>query len=498
MKITLISPYPDITAFGMRTLSAVLKEKGHQTQLIFLPDPYGDDIVENVSRYQTKTLDKVAELCERSDLIGISLMTNFFDGAVQITRHLQKKNHAPIIWGGIHPTIKPEESIEYADFVCVGDGEEALVALVDSIENNRDYSAIPGIWCKKGGNVFRNALGLLNKNLDSYPLPDYSMVDHHMMVNDDVIPMTTTLLKSALESGTVAMYLKKIGYQTMTGRGCPHKCTYCINDTLKTLYSGQSYIRWRSTEHVMKELLWVTKNMPYIGFVWISDDAFFARSTRDIEEFCREYKAKINLPFSCLASPLTMSQDKMDLLIDAGLIYIQMGIQSGSSRIQELFNRKMQSNERILKAAHIINRYKGKMFPPSYDFILDVPYENTQDKVESLKLISQLPKPFKLQPFSLVLYPGTKLYQMAKKDGFIVDEKRDIYTKTYTMSKLNYLNVLILLSKTGKFPSQLLRIMLTAPVLKVLNSKLFEPLIKIFYLSLKGGYRFVKGLGART
>ena len=97
-----------------------------------------------------------------------------------------------------------------------------------------------------------------------------------------------------------------------------------------------------------------------------------------------------------------------------------------------------------------------------------------------------------------MLYPGTKLYQMAKQDGFIGNEKTDIYTKTYTMSKLNYLNVLILLSKTGKFPSRLLRLLLATPVVNVLSSRLFEPLIKLFYLSLRGGYRFVKGVGARV
>ena len=80
--------------------------------------------------------------------------------------------------------------------------------------------------------------------------------------------------------------------------------------------------------------------MPYIGFIWISDDAFFAHPSAAIMEFCREYKEKIGLPFSCLASPLTVTKEKMAALVDAGLIYVQMGIQSGSPRIQELFQPK--------------------------------------------------------------------------------------------------------------------------------------------------------------
>lgn len=495
MKISLISPYPDITSFGVRILSSVLKEHGCQTQLIFLPDPYGDEIIHGVSRYKESIMEEVAELCRDSQLIGISVMTNFFDGAVQVTKSLQSKLSAPVIWGGVHPTIRPEESIRIADIICVGDGEETLLELADSLAKGRDYSTIKNLWCRTNNNISRNPVRLLQRELDSYPHPDYSLDDHHLMLNDTVQPMSSSLLESALKCGSVSSYLHKIGYQTMTGRGCPHKCTYCINDSIKKIYSGQSYLRWRSTAHVMDELVGVKKQMPFVNFIWISDDAFFARPTEVIKEFCEEYKRKIGLPFSCLASPLTVSAEKMRLLTDAGLVYMQMGIQSGSPRIQELFNRKSQSNAVILKAATIINSFRDKMYPPSYDFILDVPYETTDDKIDSLKLIAQLPKPFKLQPFSLVLYPGTQLHKMAVDDGFISNEHRDIYAKTYTMNKLNYLNILILLSKTGRMPGGVLKILLSTPVVKILNSSIAEPFLKYFYLGLKRGYHTLNALG---
>ena len=89
MKIPLISPYPDITAFGIRTISSFLKKHGHNTRLIFLPDPHGDDLIYGVERYEKYILDELIALCRWSDLIGISLMTNFFDGAVQITRKIK-------------------------------------------------------------------------------------------------------------------------------------------------------------------------------------------------------------------------------------------------------------------------------------------------------------------------------------------------------------------------------------------------------------------------
>src|SRR3989338_6656596 len=104
MKITLISPYPDITNFGIRTISSFLKRNG-------------DKIVFNTQRYDDNVLDEVVSLCKGSNLIGITLMTNFFDGAVQITKKIKGSIDVPIIWGGVHPTIRQEESLKYADMV---------------------------------------------------------------------------------------------------------------------------------------------------------------------------------------------------------------------------------------------------------------------------------------------------------------------------------------------------------------------------------------------
>lgn len=492
MKITLISPYPDITSFGLRTISAYLKQNGHQTRMIFIPDPLGDNLLYGVRRYEDRVLDEVVSLCKGSGLIGITLMTNFFDGAVQVTERIKQELKTPVIWGGVHPTIRPEESLEHADLVCVGDGEDALLELVVKMAARQDYSSTANIWMTADGRIIKNSVRPLKSNLDEYPLPDYSLEDQHVLFDGRVRPLTEELTRQFLERGTVSHYLRKTGYQTMTGRGCPHKCTYCINDAIKTIYGSDANLRWRSTDHVMKELLWVKKHMPYVGFIWISDDAFFARTVKALEEFCREYKEKIGLPFSCLASPLTVTEEKMAMLVDAGLIYVQMGIQTGSVKVQELFNRKNMSNEKVMQAVRIINRHKKKMFPPSYDFILDVPYETEQDVIESLKLIAQFPKPFQLQPFALVLYPGTKLHEMAMRDGMVRDERKEVYAKSYTMREPNYLNLLMTLAKGGKFPSAALKFLVSSPLVEILNSRAMRPFFKWLYRFLEVTYKLLK------
>lgn len=506
MDITLISPYPDITVFGLRTISAYLKDNGHNCRLVFLPEPNSGDAVIGEDRYTHGVMDELVSLCSGADLVGVTLMTNFFDGAVQITKKLKKSLSVPVIWGGVHPTIRPEESLRFADMVCIGEGEETMVELAGKMERGVDYSDTANLWLRpngvsngrSNGSIVKNPVRSLKTNLDDYPMPDYSFDDHNILFDGHIRPLTYELTRTFLESCTVSAYsnLQKIGYQTMTGRGCPNKCTYCINDTIKNLYGNKGYLRWRSTDHVINELLWVKTHMPFVGYVSMSDDAFCARGLRSMEEFCGKYKEKIALPFTCLASPLTITEQKMELLVDAGLVYIQMDVQSGSARVQALFNRQEVTNEKSMAAMRIINRYKDKMYPPGYDFILDVPYETDQDKIESLKFVANIPKPYRLKPFSLVLYPETRLYNQAIGDGLILDEKREIYAKTNTTHKLNYLNLLMDMAQEGTLSGPLLKFLISPPVVAALNSRALRPAIKTIYLGLQMAYRTAKGLNS--
>ncbi|MBI4666708.1 MAG: B12-binding domain-containing radical SAM protein [Nitrospinae bacterium] len=494
MKVTLISPYPDITAFGLRTLSAHLRAAGFKTRLLFLPDPFGDDFVDDPeNRYPASVMNQLVALCEGSQLIGVTLMTNFFDGASQITRSIKGGlGSVPVIWGGVHPTIRPDECMEIADMVCVGDGEDALLELTKKMAAGQDYSGTPNLWVKRGGEVIKNPLSPLPRDLDIYPAPDYSMEDHFVLVDGDIKPLDHDIMERFLKKGTVSGMLGKTGYQTMTSRGCPYACTYCINDTVNEMYGGKGKLRWRSVGHVMEELSWARQNMPYVDFIWISDDEFFARKLEDIREFCVQYKEKIGVPFSCLVSPLTVSEDKMGLLVDAGLVYVQMGVESGSARMQELYRRKNMNNTRMIKAMRIINSFKDKMAPPSYDFLLDAPEETDADRIESLRLIADIPKPFRLQPFRLILYPGTQLHKEAMDQGLIKDERAEIYRKTYTMREPTYLNLLITLAKGGKMPGPLLKALVSKPVAGTLNSQIMRPFIKWLYILLRGGYHLAK------
>ena len=505
MRVVLISPYPDITAFGVRAISSYLRAHGVATRLIFLPDPLGDALTDQPERYPVPVMDALARLCADADLVGVSLMTNYADNAVQITRSLrQRAVAAPILWGGVHPTIRPEECLETADLVCVGDGEEAILDVVRAIKAGAPLTDIANIQARNpDGSQARNPVRPLDPDLDAFPPPDWSHEDHFIWdagaagVPGGIVPLTPRRTERFLTGGTVSRLIGRVGYQTMTGRGCPHRCAYCVNDAIKSLYGAKGYLRWRSTEHVMAELEAARRIMPFIGYIWISDDAFFARPLEDIREFCRQYKERVGLPFTCLGSPATITREKMDALMDAGLVYLQMGVQTGSPRIQELFNRKAMGNEKMLAAMDVINSYKDRLLPPSYDFILDTPYETLADRLDSVRFIARIPKPFRLQPFSLVLYPGTKLAAMAAADGHLTDERGQVYTKSYTMRRPDYVNFLILAAKGGGFPSALLRLAASDAVAGVLSRPAFAPLWRLLFAVAGPAKRLVKTLLGR-
>ena len=267
----------------------------------------------------------------------------------------------------------------------------------------------------------------------------------------------------------------RTGYQTMTGRGCPHACTYCGNSFYRDLYKRQKYVRYRTVEHVIQELETVKREYPFIDFFWFSDDSFFGRTLEDIQLFSKEYKERIGDPFYLLGSPGTITDEKYSALVDAGLMCIQMGLEHGSPRIQKMFKRSTMGNEKIIKTAEILAKYADRTAPPQYDVIYDLAYETMEDKLHTLRVISDLPKPFRLQVFSVIYYPGTSLHTIAERDGLITDEKAEIYDRMFFERHDSYTNTLLFLARSGKFPSRLLKVLIDEQVVNVMTSDYMEP-----------------------
>lgn len=403
-RFTFISIY-NFNHLGVRAIHSLLKSKGIHVDLIFFKNMLYND----AKKPTQEEINKLLELIKgkKPDLVGLSVScSTFFNIAKDITERIKQEISAPVIWGGVHPTIDPEQSINYADMVFIGEGEFGLLDLINCMEQRRDYIKIPGLWIKKNGQIIKNKIAPLSNTLDLIPPNDYE---------DD--------LKYYIENNQLKYgdpYLKNNDFYTIiTGRGCPFDCTYCINHLFKDIYPARGYpIRRRSVSHVISELKHAKNIFPNLKRITIFDDVFVL-DKEWAKAFCDEYKEKIALPFTCLFHPSTIKEDIVSILKDGGLDYIDMGIESGSERIRrEVFGRK-DSNQVIKKAVNILHRQKIR---PVFDLILDNPFETISDKRETLELLLSFPRPFLFYFYSLIHFPKTKMTRLALERKYITED----------------------------------------------------------------------------
>ena len=348
------------------------------------------------------------------DLVGLSLVSTFFKLAVSVTDEVKKQGNVPVIWGGVHPTLCPEKSLEHADAVCVGEGEGAIMECAAALRDGKDISSlrIPNIWVRANGGLVRTELRPLLTDLDSLPYKNY-----------------LTPNKFFIEAGRVLDLQKHPDfveiYETMTSRGCPFACTYCANEALRALYRGKGpYVRRRSVDNAIGELKHARELYPNLQLFMFSDDVFtFDHSW--VEEFSTRYKAEIGIPFFCYTHPRMAKEQTLRTLREAGLCYVIMGVQSGSPRVRrEVFGRDT-SQEQILGAAAMMRRL-GILV--GIDLIGENSYETEADREETLELILDMPKPLQINLYSLGWFPGTSLTGTALEEGVIRPE--DVETES--------------------------------------------------------------------
>ncbi len=414
MKITLISTSTFPSDQGIRTISAVLKREGHEVKVIFMS--LSEDYSKN---YNLSELNQLLRLCQGSQLIGVNSYASTSQRASRIISFLKKNLDIPMVYGGIHTTISPEDCIKVADIVCIGEGEGAIIELVKAIEKGKSFDKIKNLWIRKAdGTIKRNPVRNVIDNIDSLPLPDYNIETHYL-----------------LERGKIRKFKEEdLAGQIffLTGRGCPYGCDYCSNSFFNKLYEGKrkQILRWHSPEYIIKGVLELKKKFPKtLGYFDIRDDTFSLRPLEDIKKFCKLYKENVKMRFKCLADPKTITNEKIKLLIDAGCTDIIVGIQGNEETNREIYHRN-QKDEDVLRSAGIMNRYKDRL-AVMYDVITCNPYEKPENIVNLIRLLQKIPKPYYLSINNLVFFPGSQLYRRAVEDGIIKSEKDAAY-------KLNY------------------------------------------------------------
>ncbi len=475
MKITLISTSTFPSDQGIRTISSVLKKEGHNVKLVFMT------LTENYLRnYSLNELKQLARLCKGSGLIGVNSYASTADRASRIISYLKKLN-IPIVYGGVHPTISPDDAIKVSDMVLVGEGEEAIIDLVNALDKGKKIDKIKNLWVRNEKGVIKNPVRNLVDNIDIFPFPDYDIETHYTLEKGKIRKFQESDLAGAIFF--------------LTGRGCPYRCDYCSNSLFNQLYEGKrkKILRWHSPEYIISCILHLKKKFPSLKYFDIRDDTFSFRTLEDIKKFCSSYKEKVKMRFKCLADPKTVTEEKISLLVNAGCTDIIVGIQGSEKTNLNVYHR-MQSDEDILRTSRILNKFK--QLAVMYDVITCNPYEKPEDIINLIKLLQRIPKPYYLSVNNLVFFPGSQLYKKAVQDGIIKNERDAAYKLNYwdrskhiLLKKKNiYLNLIVNLmrgvvteNRFGLMPSFLLNFLLKE---KRVKKNLKNPIIA--YIALFG------------
>jgi anaerobic magnesium-protoporphyrin IX monomethyl ester cyclase len=437
MKITIINVTGRLSSDGSHLISALLKRAHHRVTNIFFarPEPL---------EYQLEELKLLDPILNDTDLLMVAVYSSYALRAVQVTQYVRK--HYPelrIIWGGPHCISVPEMAFEHADGVCFSEGDEVVVEMVNKMEAGINYLDTPNMGFRHNGERIINPVLPPFKDLDSLPFYDYDL-ENQFLLDQVLLPMTDDLLK---ERWAGYPYYIPIFYFA-TARGCPHHCSYCNNCRYLAMY-GKIPPRFLSVERIISELSAIIKRFDFISVIAFGDDDIFMRPLNQLEEFARQYKARIGIPFGGGISANTYDKKKLEVLLDAGLMGLQLGVQSGSQRVMdEVYDRKVKIDKTKEVIADLSEYQKHHSLDILVDFIVDNPYETREDIIQTYRYLMQLPSGIKINIFFLSFFPGTPLYNRALADGIIepFDEKSArFFTRTQLRYQKNYETFLVLL-----------------------------------------------------
>jgi len=369
---------------GLMALSSCLKKNGFTVEII-------DGVLEkNPQKKIINSLDDT--IC-----VGITCLTGpQIADALSIAKIVKEnKPEIPIVWGGFHPTLLPEETIrhELVDMLVRGQGEETIVELVNALKNKLPLNNIQGLTYKEKGKIISNPSRPLT-DINKFPMLDYFGVNiekyiiNFPLINSRILPYSSS-------------------------RSCPHRCGFCA---ISKFYN-RIYLPYPA-ERVVKEIEFFVKKFNINGILF-QDDNFFVNKKR-VEDICDLIiEKKLDIKWGALSRCNYFARyDKsfLDKLIESGCTYINFGVESGSSRILKLIKKDITIKD-VLETAKKCKKMKVNTL---FNFILGFPTETTEDFNKTIELIDKIKKIYPdamFEIFSFIPLPSTELFDKAIKFG---------------------------------------------------------------------------------
>jgi len=379
---------------GIATLAAVLKQAGHQFQLFDftqfdLSGGVGDRVagemslefkqVSNPERLPPRPRMSVEEAFQllierldafRSDIIGLSVLSDDYPLGLQALRHVRRYVKLPTIVGGVHAAVDPEGIMREScvDMVCVGEGEGAIADLAERFDGGGDLTTIANLWVKTPTGIIRNFVRPLIQDLDTLPYPDWTIYPE------------TAFYKPF--NGTVYKY----GDFEMS-RGCPYTCSYCINVELQQIYKGKgNYHREKSVERVIQEIAWF-KQQYGIEFLKFWDETFLLMSPERLEALAEGYSRRVGVPFAIETTASSITPRSAALLKRFGCATASLGLETGNVDLRKGVLDKNIDNTAYEQAYRLLREHgiRGVSFN-----MIGLPFERREDIFDTIRLNRRL------------------------------------------------------------------------------------------------------------
>ena len=469
---------------GFRKFAAFVKSIHPNTKIAYVPTGNHRSLITTLTAkhlvdFSDNDVYKVANFLAQSDVVGLSSMTQYSPTVHKIISDIRKINPKTyIVWGGIHAIIHPQDAIKHADAVCTGEGEFAFKSFLDLFKNGKDFTTTPSFWFNKDNKIIKN------RNLPLMSPKEMDQLPPLMYQDGESIYDQERGFKSLDHKDFVKF--TGLSYNTVWSIGCPLMCTYCGNSKFIEYDGGYRRLRHSSPRTIIDELKRAKIKHPHISTIVFHDDSFLALKYEVLEEFAKLYKAEIKIPFCVFGViPNYVREDKIALLVDAGMNRIRMGIQSGSENILEFYKRPTKLHK-IKEATEIFNKFKKYMIPPAFDIILENPIEKPEDTRATLDLLHKMPRPFTLNTYALRIIPNTQLAKDIEKTGHKIPSIKKNFNYGYHPTLGNLLVFALTFWKIPNWLYKILRNKVQPVHSKQSDYKISFNLIRSFYLLKRG------------
>ena len=392
MRVLFINDYLPQEMLGLMWLSRAIKDGGHDAKALFLPDK---DWIQKIKDYDPH-------------VVCFSVTTGMHLYFADINARVKKVlPNVFSVFGNAHATFTPEiiEKYDHIDAVCRGEGEEAIVELLDKMEAGEDYYFVQNMWFRdrETGEIHKNGQRPPIKDLDSLGFPDRDII---------------------YEAGSI--YAQSDRKVFVTQRGCPMNCSFCFHHALKKKVNSTTnakYVRKRSVDHVIAEIKDVRSKYP-LKFVHFLDD-IFNLSGKWLDEFCEKYPKEIGLPFDVILMANMTKERHIEQLKKAGCVYARVAFESANEYIRNAVFKKNTTLQQLEDSAGWIKKYGIRLGSLN---MLGGPGASLEDEFETVRLNIRCkvdhPLVSIMQP-----YPMFDIEDMTKEMGYAVAAYDDFPVK---------------------------------------------------------------------